>query len=245
METYLYIGAAVCAVIAVVLVIVAIKRGQTLNEVASTQTTPAGQASEGQRVELKGVAKCESPLDAPYTKTPCVYYTYSLKQRERKRSGDRERYRWRTIDSGSSSVPFWLVDNSGAIAVRPDGATFETRTFADQYVRPGDSGAIDKMEDGMLKQIAGAAAAIGGMAIRQKVHVAGVAVNEPVYVLGEVRSDGQGNKWVVESEEPLLISSRSEEELLRSYGRQRLGMFLGAALMVAAAIGLVLYAGME
>ncbi len=244
MELYLYIGAGTCGVIAIGLVIGAVLRGRTRSEISGTETTAVQDVAEGRRVELKGVAKHNSPLEAPYSKTPCVQYAYRLKQRERRKTSEegRTRYQWRTIDSGSQAIPFVLADATGEIAIRPDGASFESRTFVDQYVQPGQQAGLENIESGMMKTMLQGASLLGGMTVKQKVEVTGIAVDEPVYILGEVSRDASGNLAVVEGEESMLVSAKSEEELLRAYGRQQFGFYIGAVVLAVAAIGLVVYA---
>src|SRR5213594_471721 len=69
--------------------------------------------------ELLGNAKNRTPLVAPYSGIPCVYYR-SLFEEERQRTrGGRE---WTTLEQGESSDPFYLQDETGALLVDPAGA---------------------------------------------------------------------------------------------------------------------------
>src|SRR2546428_10281733 len=69
--------------------------------------------------ELLGNAKNRTPLVAPYSGIPCVYYR-SLFEEERQRTrGGRE---WTTLEQGESSDPFYLQDATGALLVDPAGA---------------------------------------------------------------------------------------------------------------------------
>jgi E3 ubiquitin ligase len=73
-------------------------------------------------VELVGQAENPSPIISPLTKTPCVYYRYTI---ERYQSSGRSS-RWVTIAKGSSSgVVFWLKDDTGKILILPKSAELE------------------------------------------------------------------------------------------------------------------------
>ena len=66
-------------------------------------------------VSMQGVAaKGKETLFSRYSNTPCLYHRY-LKQREEKDSdGDS---RWVTVEEGSESTDFFLVENTGKILV--------------------------------------------------------------------------------------------------------------------------------
>jgi len=69
--------------------------------------------------ELIGSARSRTPLVAPYSGIPCVFYR-SLLEEERQRSrGGRE---WVTLEQGTSTDPFYLQDETGALLVDPAGA---------------------------------------------------------------------------------------------------------------------------
>src|SRR2546422_95745 len=68
--------------------------------------------------ELAGRAKNRTPLAAPFSDIPCVYYRFLV---EEERQGRRGR-EWTTIDKGQSSDPFYLQDETGALLVDPSGA---------------------------------------------------------------------------------------------------------------------------
>ncbi|HEU4401043.1 MAG TPA: GIDE domain-containing protein, partial [Candidatus Polarisedimenticolia bacterium] len=69
--------------------------------------------------EISGRARQETPLMSPHAGLPCVYYRYLIE--EERRSG-RGRTRWETVESGASSQPFQVEDETGAIRIDPDGA---------------------------------------------------------------------------------------------------------------------------
>jgi|GEM_PF-4960380 len=71
--------------------------------------------------ELKGVAKPDKPLESPFSKTPCVYYRYSITNITRTRNQE-----FHTPGAGGeSSSAFYLEDETGSILVYPKGAKTE------------------------------------------------------------------------------------------------------------------------
>lgn len=77
--------------------------------------------------ELAGRAKVRTPLSAPFSQIPCVYFRYLVEEERQRSKGGRE---WVTVDRGASSEPFYLQDETGALLVDPSGAeTVLQRSF--------------------------------------------------------------------------------------------------------------------
>lgn len=70
--------------------------------------------------EIEGHALAhETPLKAPLSGLPCVWYRYQVQQKVRDTRG---RERWQTVDYGASDAVFRLADNTGELTVDPAGA---------------------------------------------------------------------------------------------------------------------------
>jgi len=77
--------------------------------------------------ELVGRAKNRTPLTAPYSGIPCVYFRFLVEEERQRSRGGRE---WTTIDQGTSPDWFYLQDMSGTLLVDPSGAeTVLQRSF--------------------------------------------------------------------------------------------------------------------
>jgi len=74
-------------------------------------------------VEVQGEAEQleDELLTTEYTDTPAVVHEYKLQVHEDDRSGD-EGAEWQTVDSGTEAQPFYVTDETGSVAVDPDGA---------------------------------------------------------------------------------------------------------------------------
>ncbi|MFD1632911.1 E3 ubiquitin ligase family protein (plasmid) [Haloplanus ruber] len=75
-------------------------------------------------VEVQGeVEQLEDELlTTKYTDTPAVVHEYKLQVHEENRTGD-QGTEWETVDSGTEAQPFYVTDETGSVAVDPDGAT--------------------------------------------------------------------------------------------------------------------------
>ncbi len=74
------------------------------------------------RVELGGRAQEKTELESPITRTPCVYYRFTVEEERRHKKNTT----WVTIDSGDSAAwPFELVDDTGSVLVMPESARIE------------------------------------------------------------------------------------------------------------------------
>ena len=76
-------------------------------------------------IEVEGTAETLSEtVSANYSNTDCFAYSYTKKRKKRTKDSDGD---WETntttLDSGSSSVPFRITDETGSIPVDPSEAT--------------------------------------------------------------------------------------------------------------------------
>jgi hypothetical protein len=75
-------------------------------------------------VEVQGTVEQleEELLTTRYTDTPVVAYDYKLEQKDHSsntQAGDE----WKTVERGTETQPFYVTDETGSVAVDPDGAT--------------------------------------------------------------------------------------------------------------------------
>lgn len=92
-----------------------LRRARLIEDIPTSKIRSAAQGY----LELNGFARtgADGPLEAPLTRTPCVWYRYRIEQREL--AGHN---RWRTVKSGASEQPFLLDDSTGQCLVDPRGA---------------------------------------------------------------------------------------------------------------------------
>jgi hypothetical protein len=97
-----------------------------------TPTSRVRSAAQGY-VELVGRSKALVGASnvAPLTERPCVWWRFRI-QRRTGSSGRGQRTKWHTVQSGRSTQPFVLEDDTGECIVQPAGAevlTAETTTW--------------------------------------------------------------------------------------------------------------------
>lgn len=175
-------------------------------------------------VELKGTAEIEEPLTSFLAETACVQFAWSVSEEWRRivtytvtdkdgntRTETRVESGWTTVASGGLSSPFYLVDDTGSILVRPEGASLEGRSvfsetvsvFSDLYYGKGPPGGIpDSTGRRLFSETA-------------------VPLHAPVFVVGKARQreDVVAAEIAKDPDAPLfLISTRSEEQVAGGHG---------------------------
>lgn len=101
-------------------------------------------------VEVEGTAETlVETASAPYSDQACLAYSGKKQRKEREKNEDGEwETNWKTVSSPSGSVPFEVVDDTGSIAVDPEGATlgmdggYSRRSgdvkYSENRIDPGD-----------------------------------------------------------------------------------------------------------
>jgi hypothetical protein len=95
---------------------------QVLRVIEDMPTARAGSAPQGY-VELEGHAQLMDgpPIIAPASGSPCVWYRYVVEDRVDGWSGQNHRG-WKVSHRGASNDLFWIEDNTGRVAIDPEGA---------------------------------------------------------------------------------------------------------------------------
>ncbi len=77
-------------------------------------------------VEIFGkVVPVENNLQrSPFSNTECVYYKYSIERRVKRN----DKYHWKVVNSGKTSLPFKLSDNTGSVLIDPVGADIDIKS---------------------------------------------------------------------------------------------------------------------
>ena len=94
------------------------RRYRQIHDLPTSKVTSAAQGY----VELLGIGRLigGSTLTCPVSYRPCCWYRYTVEE-------EQQDDKWKTVDEGSSVAHFFLVDDSGACVVSPDGAEVITR----------------------------------------------------------------------------------------------------------------------
>ena len=174
--------------------------------------------------ELKGTAETGMPLTSYLAESNCVYYQYRVSEKWRRvvterytdsngRSRTRTRVEtgWDTVASGGDMMRFMLRDDHGALRIDPEGATVEPVTVFSQ-----SCGRSHPLYYGK-----GPRRAVMNSVHRRQFTEHAIPLGQALYVLGQARErdDVIAAEIATHPDAPeFLISSRSEEEIIRSRG---------------------------
>jgi hypothetical protein len=216
-------------------------RGKIGRERALMAATPTSQAAEvvrlapGTLVELKGNLRCPSPLSAEFSKQNCAYFFAKIEREEvyyeRDSQGRNERKtRSITIHSNIKFAPCTVEDGSGRVALNLDGADIEGEQVVNRRER----------EQGVAGTILSIATGTGGGDL---IHTETIlALDIPIYVLGEVQADRSVGKPAKGSKNKVfVVSHKSEEERAKDLGSSMLWLLVISIVLVAATAGLVIW----
>lgn len=218
----------------VILVVVGKRKAAMKETISATPTKPIARLMQSDHAEINGVVACDQPLTAPYSDISCVYYSYKLEERRRHRSGGRTTTSWRTIDSGVASMPFTVTDSSGSVTVNPEGAKMDAPVVVKGPVPAGDVTA--QIPEGLPKMLLSLASKFGSLPRRVKVRAIGTG--QSLYVLGDVRRTPDGRTEIAEGDNKFFVSTKSEEQLLKSLGRISTVLYVLGVSFIGGAIAL-------
>jgi len=221
----------------------AVRAGRRLRFLTDTPTSKAKGVFIGQ-VELAGRATLERPVRTYLAEVAAVWFRYEVEEewerwetetyKDSKGETQTRRVRrsgWRTVDEGGAAPPFAVVDDTGAVLVRPDGAEVEPETLYDEMAGRGDALYFSK----------GPAVEIADSNHRRRFRERGIRNEATVFIAGRARerSDVVAPEIAADKEaEMFLISCRAEAKVQRGYRLQfwLLGLLATVALPVAAVV---------
>ncbi|MBP7264554.1 MAG: E3 ubiquitin ligase family protein [Spirochaetia bacterium] len=223
-------------------------QGRKAYDIAVTETSDAaeleslsrevaaelGAGSFASAAEVKGVVESPSPLQSEYARLPCVWYRSSITREyettewERDSDGHRRSVTKRhteTVSSVERSMPFLVRDQSGTVEVDPEGAKLEGEKVMDRF-------------EGSLPPEFGGPGPGGFGTLGYRIREEALTIGRRVYVLGEARDEG--GRLLIQKPSGkggrFLITTKSEEELLRSAKRGQGALMAVAALCGASAL---------
>lgn len=232
------IGAIVIATCVALVGIPLAKRGLHLRRRArtlvDTKTSCIADLGAGLR-EVRGrILPLDAPLVSPLGQRECVYFSFRIDEKVTQMKRGKIKTKWRTILSESMGRPCIIDDGTGRAEIALGGA--ELDLDVDQFTRSGFLNDAPAHVEALLQDHGKTSVGVLlNKSMRYEETV--LAPGDELYVLGEA---GQGTAGL-----PLfakaLVSDRGEASLVRRYRLRALGWFGGAALMVAAAAGIVAF----
>jgi hypothetical protein len=232
----------------VVLGYVSMRMARKLRQIRDTPTSKAAGVFIGD-VELKGTAESDHPLTSYLAEARCVYYTWCIEEHWRRTrtesytdSKGNRRTRtvvetgWDTVASGGEQMPFYLLDDSGHILIRPDGMDVEgTSVFSFEctsrhplyYGKGPPDGVRGSTEDRRFTEQA--------IPIHAGIFVMGVARERSDVVAAEIAYAGNARFS--------LVTMRSEDSVASGYAAK--AWIAGVFGAIAAVAGVAIHAGVH
>ena len=192
-------------------------------------------------VELKGTAESSNPLTTYLAEVAAVHYTWNVSEqwerweteyytdsKGKRRSRRVRKSGWKTVASGGDSQPFYLLDDTGVLLVRPMGADIRGISVFNQYCGRSNPLYYHKGPPGSISDSTG----------QRHFSESAIVLHEQLYVVGKARErhDIVAAEVAAHEAAPLyLITAESEEQVRRRLGTSAVLWWLGGT---AAAAGL-------
>ncbi|NYE45109.1 hypothetical protein HDA32_000229 [Spinactinospora alkalitolerans] len=193
------------------------------------------------------------PLTAPFSGSPCVWYRTEVVRHYRKRVRDgkgnhRTQNRRETVEKNASHQPFQIRDTTGRVAFDPAGADVDSPAKSHQrYERgsqrrataqaaQGGSGGIAQVAEQAVRWL-GDGSGTKGYTYREWI----LRPEQRLFALGQVRPHGSELVMSRPDDRPFVLSTRSEEALLKNDWLFQRICFGGALALAVAAMGILVY----
>lgn len=218
-----------------------------LAQVLDAVSAELGGVSGGQVTEIKGRTVGGTPvLKAPLSDRDCVWYRSTITEhyREYEWRGQEPNRRRELVDKSRgvsdecSTYDIVIDDGTGRITVDLEGCDVDgAEQIMDRRVSD-DDGWAHRFEIKVGVFSFGNSEGITGYQHQEWI----IPVGEEVYAIGEARKDGNGLRLAKAREKgvPFMVSTRGEEEVMASKGKQALWMRIGAGACVVAGTGLLI-----
>lgn len=188
--------------------------------------------------ELKGAAESESPFTSYLAGIKCVHYAWQVEEQWRRTVTSthtdgkghthvttRTETGWTRIAHGGESGPFYLKDDTGVVRVVPEGARIQGNVTFNETVGPSNTIYFGKCSAGE----------IANSTHQRHFRETTLPLHAVLYVLGQARErqDAIAAEIARDKSSPMfLISTRSEKQVSRAYGRWS-WFFLALGLLIA------------
>ncbi len=214
-------------------------------ELHDTHKSIASELGEGnfsQVVELNGVAHSENPLQAEHSGQAALYFRaevsreYEVTVEKRDDQGRITRNierRTESISNNERFIPFALNDGTGTIQVDMEGAEKVAQQSVDRFDMQAPSGYSISF---------GYSSDSRTLGYRYKEYI--IPVGAKLYVLGEASDRRGGGLTVVRPADKKLnfiVSTKSEDELLRGTESSALWLMIGAIASAVGGVGLIIF----
>ena len=186
-----------------------------IKEVIRIRRTPirviSALSAEGQ-VEVVGNAECENTLTSPLSRKSCVFWQIQVQNNAG--VDIRGNWKWQTIYESTTSESFYVNDGTGKIKVLPANAKL---LLQDELLQQSTIfNSLDPKIEVALKEL-GIDTSSPLNLTSHRVYERLIEPGEHIYVIGKIKYENEVKVIASGNDNPLIISDRSERELLKPY----------------------------
>ena len=214
--------------------------------IKKTKTSPAASVRGG-LVEVQGTVDVDTPLASPMEGAACVVAEWGVDVQgsqlafdpgpKRSAASQKTEKIWKNRASGIEMVDFWIRDSSGRILVRATKATLPSLHLEDGTARKVESPVPEPAATFLGSRRISTKTLFGAsIQLREKL----VRPGQRIYALGFARKTGTQIALVAGTGQPLVLSTRSEEDLrAKLSGDSGFLLLLGVALALGGAAAFI------
>lgn len=208
-----------------------------------------------QNIEVHGTITCASPLTAELSRKPCVSFrsevqreyeeTYYEKNNQTGANEAKTRKGHETVSTNRGQTPFQLKDNSGSIAVDPNGADIDEEQVLNKFEHSNALSGNTLNFGGFSISLGGNPLPVSGAKriLGYRLHEWILPVDRPAFVIGAVATQGGQvtMRQPTEKKAGFYISTRSKEALAEATGKQAKYLMIGTVLCELLGLGVIGY----
>lgn len=189
-------------------------------------------------VELKGTAESEEPLTSYLAGTRCVHYSWQVDEhwqrtvhetytdsKGRTQTRTRIESGWKKVAGQTTSIPFYLQDDTGVIRIRPESADVHSIRVFDRTCSRNDPLYYEK----------GPTGSVPNSTHRRRFTETALPLHTKLYVMGQAheREDIVAPEIVHDKKAPIFVISTKTEKQLRNRYTFRYWLWTVLAFIVA------------
>jgi len=206
----------------------------TIKEIIRIQRIPTDYVSalpSDGLVEVVGRAECEKTLSSPLTQKTCVIWQVIVSEEVSERTNGYRSTTWITRYKDTSEEPFTLNDGTGKIQIHPADAKLVLHYAVNEF--SGFLQSVSPQIQGALENLGINTTGFLGLNKTLQIREYIIEPGKQIYVLGNIGYTDGIRSIVTEESTPLVISDRSEKELLSAfYWRLTGNIFFGALIVI-------------
>ena len=191
-----------------------------------TSTGEIASLPADEQAEVAGKADGAASLQSPITKTPCVLWQVEVS--ERRSSGKNSH--WVVVYRNSSTEPFDVYDGTGRLRVHPS-PQMELHLRDDMNKSSGLFYSLDEQTQTALNEMGVDTKGFLNLNKAMRIRERYIESGDQVYLLGKTSLNSGAR--AMDSESPLIVSDRSELQLLSRFsGRVLVNAVIGVIIGV-------------